>query len=83
MNRKGKGSAYSSSVRLVIMLAASTQSIPQLPDSYYLVISYKCVLIYNKHCNQCGISLVLFKYTLQTICAIPVYVLLAKFTTLC
>jgi hypothetical protein len=52
--RNGKGSAYSNSLdvqQLVTMQGASTQSVIQLTDFYYLVINYNYVLIYNKHCN--------------------------------
>jgi hypothetical protein len=84
MKRTGKSSAYSSSLsvqELVIIQVASTQSIIQLPDFYCLVINYNYVLVYNKQCNQYGLSLLLFKYTLQAICTISTDPERAKFTT--
>jgi len=55
----------------VIIQAAATQSIIQLPDFYCLVIiNYTYVLIHNKHCKQYGLLPVLFEYTLQEICTI-------------
>jgi len=83
----GKGSACSSLLgvqELVIIQAATTQSIIQLRDFYCLVIItyYNYVLIHNKHCNQYGLILVLFRYKLQAICTISAYADFAKFTIL-
>jgi hypothetical protein len=87
MKRTGKSSACSSLLgiqELVIIQAAATQSIIQLPDFYCLVIiNYTYVLFYNKHCKQYGLLLVLLKYTLQEICTIYAYAEFAKFTILC
>lgn len=50
IKRMGNSSAYSSTVgiwELVIMQPASTQSIIQLTDFYYLVINYNYILTYN------------------------------------
>ena len=45
----------------------------QLPDFYcQVIINYTYVHIHNKHCNQFGLLLVLFKYTLQAVNAYAV-----------
>jgi len=70
----GKGSACSSLLgvqELVIIRAATTQSIIQLHVFYCLVIIIIYYTFHNKHCNQYGLVLILFKYTVQAICTIP------------